>query len=180
MAMFVGEDRQALVDDLVAAYARVAAGGGPELVCLVAPIGWGKTRIVQEFYARLAAEHQGDPAYWPASIVEATDVTEPTKLRKRVHPGRFTVPGGAVPEWFWWALSCQRKADGQPAQAIEEAKEQLFVHAEGLEQGRSSAQRLRQGLTKDEVRSKASALAWLLGLFVPPLGWAATVPVSVS
>ena len=29
MAMFVGEDRQALVDDLVAAYGRVADGGGP-------------------------------------------------------------------------------------------------------------------------------------------------------
>ena len=50
-------------------------------------------------YARLTAEYQGHPAYWPASIVEATDVTEPTKLRKRAHPGLFTVPGGAVPDY---------------------------------------------------------------------------------
>ena len=179
-AIFVGEERHQAVERLVAAFDRVAGGGGPELVCLVAPIGWGKTRIVQELYTRLAAERQSDPAYWPPSIVEATDVTEPTKLRKRVHPGRFEVPGGAVPSWMWWALSCQRKADGQPVQAIEESKEQLFAQAEALEQSLTKVQRLRLGLTPDQVRGKASALAGLLGVFVPPVGWAATVHDSVS
>mgnify|MGYP000946471899 CR=1 FL=1 len=41
---FVGDDRHQAVERLVAAFDRVAAGSGPELVCLVAPIGWGKTR----------------------------------------------------------------------------------------------------------------------------------------
>lgn len=178
--LFVGEDRTGVVHELVDAFDRVARGGGPELTCLVAPIGWGKTRIVQELYGRLAAERQGAPPYWPRSIVEATDVVEPTRLRKRIYPGRFTAPAASTPSWFWWGLSCERKADGRPAQAIEEAKPQLFTHAEAIEQTLSSASRLRRQVGSDQAAAAMSVVAGLLGLFVPPVGWAATVHDSVK
>lgn len=177
--IFVGEDRHQAVDELVAAFDRVAAGQGPELVCLVAPVGWGKTRIVQEFYARLAAERQGDPPYWPPSIIDATDVVEPTRLRKRIYPGGFTTAGGATPDWLWWGLSCERKAVGRPAQAIEEAKVQLFAHAEAIEQRLGSATRLRRSMRREQADYGMAALAGLLGVFVPPVGWVATAHDSV-
>lgn len=178
--MFIGDDRRQLVHGLVEAFDRVAAGAGPELVCLVAPIGWGKTRIVQEFYARLATERQAAGAYWPLSIADATEVVEPTKLRKRVYPGVFTAPGGVSPEWFWWGLSCEKKADGRPAQAIEESKAQLFVHAEAIERRLSGRQSLRAGLRGDQVQANLVALAGVLGVFVPPVGWVATAHDAVS
>ena len=37
---------------------------------LTSPPGWGKTRIVQELYERLAAD-QPEPRYWPAAIDQA-------------------------------------------------------------------------------------------------------------
>lgn len=177
--VFLGDDRHLAVEQLVAAFDRVASGQSPELVCLVAPIGWGKTRIVQELYARLAADRQSEPAYWPPVIVDATDVVEPTRLRKRIYPGRFTTDGRAAPDWMWWGLSCERKADGRPAQAIEEAKPQLFVHAEAMEQRLGAVPRLRRRLGRDQVESGMAAVAGLLGVFVPPVGWAATVHDSV-
>lgn len=178
--MFVGEDRHAAVQGLIEAFDRVASAEGPEMVCLVAPIGWGKTRIVQEFYGRLASDRQDDPRYWPVSIVAATDVMDPVKLRKRVYPARFAIPGKSVPPWMWWALSCQAKADGSPTQAILEAKHQLFTHAEALERRLTSLQRLAGNTTAADIRDKALALAGLLGVFVPPVGWAAAVHDTVA
>lgn len=67
--LFVGADRQAIVDDLLADFEAVKAGEGSRVMALVAPSGWGKTRIVQEFYSALAAR-QEDPGYWPARIVD--------------------------------------------------------------------------------------------------------------
>lgn len=58
MRPLVGEDRLAIVDQLVAAFDAVAAGDGPRAVSIEAPLGLGKTRLVQELYARLAADRQ--------------------------------------------------------------------------------------------------------------------------
>ena len=89
-----------LVDGLVSVYKRVLSGGGPCLVSLEAPSGWGKTRVGREFYARLAADRQSEPRYWPAVI------EDPDQCRKAVRPARFERPGGSLPKFFWWGIAC--------------------------------------------------------------------------
>lgn len=69
---FVGADRFALVDELVSAFDAVAADGGVRVHVLSAPSGLGKTRVVQELYARLA-EAQPEPGYWPAELTDQSD-----------------------------------------------------------------------------------------------------------
>ena len=65
--VFVEADRVDSVDALAQAFATVEDGGGSRLVVLSAPTGFGKTKIVQEFYARLA-KTQPMPTYWPARL----------------------------------------------------------------------------------------------------------------
>lgn len=52
---FVGESRLLLVDGLVTLFDQVNERNESCWVSIEAPSGWGKTRIAQEFYARLAA-----------------------------------------------------------------------------------------------------------------------------
>jgi H2-forming N5,N10-methylenetetrahydromethanopterin dehydrogenase-like enzyme len=54
---FVGEEHKIIVDDLVSVFNQVTAAQRPQWMHLVAPSGWGKTRIAREFYARLAADN---------------------------------------------------------------------------------------------------------------------------
>ena len=171
MGEFVGAERLAVVDGLVAAFGRVGAGGGPELVCLVGEVGWGKTRIVQELYERLAAEFQGAPSYWPSTML-TREVTNP---RKVIRPPSLVVPAGAKLEWMWWGLSCLRGPDGRPLDALDDGHDQLFLHADALLARTGWASRARQGLAGGGWQAKASALAGVLGFFVPVVGSVATV-----
>ncbi len=58
---FVGEGRREMVENLAAMYDRLVETRQPVWVQLVAGSGWGKTRVVREFYKWLAAERQADP-----------------------------------------------------------------------------------------------------------------------
>ena len=90
---FCGLSRRLLVDGLVSVFGQVLSAGGPCLVSLEAPSGWGKTRVGREFYARLAAG-QSEPRYWPAAI------EDPDQARKAVRPARFERPGGSLPDGY--------------------------------------------------------------------------------
>jgi hypothetical protein len=104
---FVGEGHRKLVDEVVAEFGRVCAEHVPSWWSLEANTGWGKTRIIQEFYARLAVA-QPEPPYWPPSILAETgDVV--TVQRKRVHPPLSTMSADATPSWFWWGISCSSR-----------------------------------------------------------------------
>ncbi|MGI8723334.1 MAG: hypothetical protein ACR2JG_14040 [Geodermatophilaceae bacterium] len=50
-------------------------GGSPVWVSLQAPSGWGKIRIVQEFFTQLSATRRGWPRaperYWPSALVDS-------------------------------------------------------------------------------------------------------------
>ncbi|MDQ3326793.1 MAG: ATP-binding protein, partial [Actinomycetota bacterium] len=56
---FMGAERRAVVDELLRAFDGVAESGEPRWLSLEAAPGWGKTRLVQELYTRLA-ERQGE------------------------------------------------------------------------------------------------------------------------
>ena len=122
---FCGLSRRLLVDGLVSVFGQVLSGGGPWLVSLEAPSGWGKTRVGREFYARLAAG-QSEPRYWPAAI------EDPDQGRKAVRPARFERPGGSLPEFFWWGIACAPR-NGVATSMLRVDLEQLDAHAQSLE-----------------------------------------------
>ena len=107
--VFVGADRVDSVEALAQAFATVVDGGGSRLVVLSAPTGFGKTKIVQEFYARLAAT-QPMPTYWPARL-EGDSSQRWTVARKCVFPAVVDVPAGAVMGWMWWGVRCSLRQD---------------------------------------------------------------------
>lgn len=185
---FVGEQRARAVAQLVARFDEVTTPGSlPQLVMLEAPVGWGKTRIVHEFYAALASR-QPEPAYWPATIAGAAKgEPDPQTARKLSYPQVPDVPAGAVPHWFWWGLTAtQRQAGATPVQALAQDLTQLQRHAPALERrwrqvtGRTErvkdVARRRGGDLLDTVGSETFSatagfgLEQLLNATVPGLG----------
>ena len=166
--MLVGRGRVADVEALENAFARVAEGEGSRLVVLEAPTGWGKTRLVQEFYDRLAAG-QTEPKYWPAQFVEG-DTDRWVTTRKRVHPAKVDVAAGAVMLWMWWGVSCSLRQDGRPAQALFDDATQLAAHAGSIYDRMSTKDAASVGF------DGTNALVGVLG----GLGMAAAAPVGVS
>lgn len=82
-----GTSRIRLVDGLLALVDQVQALGEARWVSLEAPSGWGKTRVAQALYERLAARQT--QAYWPATILEATAAANADDIsyrRKRIFP----------------------------------------------------------------------------------------------
>lgn len=170
--MFVGSDRIEIVDSLVEAFRSVAEGGGPRAVVLSAPTGWGKTAIVQEFYARIAAQ-QSEPSYWPPRLEGVGDLSW-TQTRKRVAPLAFEVPAGADLPWMWWGISCARRQDGRFAQAMFDDASQLALH------GGSLFDRMGRGDLTGRSFDGASALVSVLGLLGVALAPPAAAGLAVA
>jgi tetratricopeptide (TPR) repeat protein len=97
-AVFCGRARELAALEHV--WDAVAHGDtpGPRVVAIVAESGLGKTRVVQEFYRRLAVREQGETLrYWPAALGARDD-----NLTITVDPGLCdaTAP---VP-FLWWGV----------------------------------------------------------------------------
>lgn len=125
--MFVGSQRAAAVARLLDDWQQVTSGAGPRVVFLSAPLGWGKTRIVQELYAHLAEQDGGD--YWPTSIVSTADLQDVsflTRERKRLLPEPFAVVGD--PPYIWLAAHADSSEYGRPEEAYRALAEQLEPH----------------------------------------------------
>ena len=157
---FVGAQRIDLVEELLCRFDEVSRTRVPQWVALEAPTGWGKSRIAQEFYGRLAAERQDDGPYWPSSIVESINVDDTLARqlharRKRVYPEVIAPPAGSTPAWFWWGFGCDDRY-GSPLQALAFAVRQ-FEHAKlGFEARWRERARLRDRagrILSDEAES---------------------------
>lgn len=134
---FTGASRRALLAWLLATFVEVKNQRQPRLVLLEAESGWGKSRLVQEFYKAIAAD-QSSPRYWPPSILEAVAEAErpsletPAGRRKRIYPETFEVPKKAVPEWLWWGISATSRQGGT-IRSLDHDLVQLRRHAPHLE-----------------------------------------------
>ena len=62
--MFTGDEHHRVRDELLRVFDEVALDGMPAMVVLSGAPGWGKTRVIQEFYRAVAAT-QAEPAYSP-------------------------------------------------------------------------------------------------------------------
>ena len=130
----VGDSRIRLVDGLLALVDQVEELGEARWVSLEAPSGWGKTRVAQELYARLAARQTALETghYWPATILEAIDAPlEDTVAfrRKRVFPERIDRAADSLPAFFWWGIACDMRSCGTASQNLLEDLLQLDAHA---------------------------------------------------
>jgi len=163
---FLGESRIRLVDGLLAVLAETETRRETRWVSLEAPSGWGKTRVAQALYARLAA-HPGagatpgadDPGpgrYWPATILEATDATpgDVSSRRKRVFPdpARFERAPGALPGFFWWGIACEQRSSGTASQSLLEDLQQIEAHAVYLDAAWARLASLPERLTPSRAR----------------------------
>ena len=119
---------------LEAAFERVAGSGVPEWWSLEGPPGWGKTRLVQELYGRLAA-CQPEPRYWPPDLLPSASgggALLPDAERKRVAPDPDAADRSALPSFFWWGMSCL-KSNETAFQALVQDLGQFRAHEAGLE-----------------------------------------------
>lgn len=152
--MFVGPRRNAAVDRLVRDWAHVCSRQGPQMVALTAPLGWGKTRVIQEFYERVASrDHSG---YWPKRMVSSTDIVDVSTLaveRKRLQPEPFPVTGN--PPYVWLSVHADPSEFARPEEAYRVLIEQLEPHL---------ARILR---TKRLTRAAAKSLWKALTAFIP-------------
>lgn len=169
---FLGNDRHEIVDALLERFAGLPTSG-PRAVTLLSPVGWGKTRIVHEFYGRLAAA-QPAPPYWPAQMVADPDSAGAS--RKVSHPSPFEPPSGIDPPWLWWGLRCDETSDKRLRRPAFDDTEQFHVHASMLLNRRGLLSRTWASITSPE----ALALYGLLGFAAAPIGLGGTIGSAVK
>lgn len=134
---FKGSSRRELVAGLEAIFERLAHGSDatgkfePIWVSLEAPPGWGKTRVVLEFYSRLA-KSQEDPAYWPSAIMSDEELNDPELRRTKIFPVDPHRDKDSLPEFLWFGIACALRQN-LPAQTWREDIQQLGCHMLYLE-----------------------------------------------
>jgi hypothetical protein len=156
--MFVGRDRHSQVSRLSQLFEEARASRTPQMIVFVAPPGWGKTRIVQEFYRELATCQQF-PAYWPSALepdprTARSGFIALTAARKAVRHRDMEMTAGATIPWLWLAPPTGRISDGSPAPTLDGLSAQLVEHLPSL------IERLDKAgvLTPETYQSIASAL----------------------
>lgn len=129
---FVGASHQAVVAGLLRIYDALKDGSPAHWVALEAPSGWGKTRIVHEFYESLASDRQLEPAYWPAHIAGGLTTAaqvEPMMIasRRKVAYPKMQHNPHSVPAFMWWGLRCSDQ-DATSLACLHEGLDQLKAH----------------------------------------------------
>ncbi|KQV77723.1 hypothetical protein ASC64_02545 [Nocardioides sp. Root122] len=121
----VGIQVHRLVDTLV----EQSASSGFRYVELVAPSGAGKSRIVREFYRRLA-EQQSAPPYWPLDLMGGDADRDPVAGRKVIGPSQHVVaaPPGALPEYLWLTACPAPRTDGELSSTLSQLVNQFDTH----------------------------------------------------
>jgi tetratricopeptide (TPR) repeat protein len=82
---------------LLSRWREVKQGVGPRVVVLLAESGLGKTRLAQEFYARLVQTEQAEGGYWPAELG-----TDGNNLLVNPPPAGWNA--AAEMPFLWWGV----------------------------------------------------------------------------
>jgi len=106
--IFVSRERE--LDALKQAYQQIAEDGITKVVAIVGDAGYGKTRLIQEFYHWLATHNEGkhrNNGYWPDQRLNEIDSL-------RIHPDgeQHDVPELRMP-YLWLGLRLAPGSSGQ-------------------------------------------------------------------
>lgn len=131
-----------VVEQLVEHFGQLGSKGEPSrnVIVLEAPSGYGKTRIIREFYDRIRRADSGEDNYWPALVQEGDEQstggrnTDPLPQRKVLgpDPDSFVWKSEALPEFGWWTFNCESMATGDTVGLDSEATDQLNAHSLAL------------------------------------------------
>jgi tetratricopeptide (TPR) repeat protein len=167
MPVFCGRERE--LAQLLATWETVKSGtSGPRVTVLLAESGLGKTRLAQEFFARLSRSENasGSTGYWPDDLGRDGN-------NLRINPPEASCDAEAELPFLWWGLRLvdplahNRIAAGVLAPHVER---DLVPHLEPMYRAQRRRQRLTQ-LAKIGGGLAADAITDL----VPFLGLAKTV-----
>jgi Cdc6-like AAA superfamily ATPase len=106
--VFVGQDREGVLDRLMSDWEHCRAEGRTTMVVLEGQSGSGKTRIVQELYRRLADAR--DQVYWPPDALSPAS-TKPLADASLIVPRPFKRRPGVDLPYAWVPVSCQILGD---------------------------------------------------------------------
>ena len=188
---FVGEGRKRMVERLLRSFDEVSSTSVPAWIDLSAPSGWGKTRILQEFFTTLSTQRQDDPPYWPTSLWQSAEVTGDTVLsdRKILRP-TFAHTAESLPSYMWWAIACSRSR-GHQTTALANDLRQLVAHSSYLDDAltarkgrtvRLLASQRQRGKEFAEIGAEEAAtliLENVLSSAIPGLGLARPIAQAV-
>jgi len=138
---FCGREEE--VAALVGAYQAVARGGddGPRIVVLLGEAGLGKTRLVQEFYARIAAEaERAGERYWPPVLGQVGDNLSVNP------PDASWDPTQPMPFLWWGVRLVDPRGHNQLGTGVlaGHVERHLAPHLEAMYRAQRHRQRLRQ------------------------------------
>jgi hypothetical protein len=97
MAIFCGREHE--IQQLLDTWDSVVSGEGPRVMAVVAESGFGKTRLVQEFYGKIAstARSTAGEGYWPTELGVAD-------ASMQVNPPITGVDAQQVMPFMWWGM----------------------------------------------------------------------------
>ena len=152
---------------------RLLEGRGG-LVILSGQSGAGKSRIVREVYKRLGEGQRIHPGaqspYWPR-LAGAGRAGDPWAFRKVLGPQAdgFIWPGYALPDYFWWHISCSATAE---VDTFSMAAGSLLAHREPAEMGSRGTPQVGALVRQVLKRVAPEALTQTLGATVAPVALA--------
>jgi hypothetical protein len=135
-------DRDKELEKLLHIWGEVCAPGtGPRMVTLLGEPGYGKTRLIREFYCQIANKDQKRGTYWPDDL--PNDVT-----RMDINPLFSEVSPSAEIPWIWWAIRCEpsqtRNAIQDEGCAFIRSSEHLLQHTGALEKKRADTEKIER------------------------------------
>lgn len=169
MDKLIGDGHQKVLSELWDSYHRANSSQTVQMVVIEGPTGFGKTRVVHEFYRQLAAR-QSEPQYWPEALSGGLETSTPDgwmKLRKRPYPDVFEVPPRAKLEWFWWGLICSQQPNGERTQSLWAGKSQFHSHLEKFGRSQSLGGRTAEAM---DISGLALDILSVLQVAVPGAG----------
>lgn len=141
--MFCGRERE--LEALMATYRRVEAGDGPEVAVVLGESGLGKTRLVQEFYARLSTsiDAEGECGYWPDRMVR-----DGNNLKVNPDPAECNPSQIANMRFLWWGIRMlDRTGHNAGMGGLSEAVPLLRPHLEPFAKAKLLGARMKQAAT---------------------------------
>ena len=156
---FIDKTRIKIVEGITSVFDDVVKESTPHIVSIEAPTGFGKTRIITEFYKKLSLSQTSK--YWPEQLLDSL-ISENKDIaisRKVIFPPLSKLTSRidqSLPDFMWWGINCQ-SVNGVPIESLYESLSQFDAHKDYLEEAWGKHQSVFERV-KDKVGYKSSAI----------------------